>query len=313
MPVLSARVRPVTVAGLLRLRATESADREAYLFLADGEVEGERLTWGELDRRARAIASALRASLRPGDRALLLYPPGLDFVAAFFGCLYAGVVAVPAYPPRPNDRTLDRLRAVARDAEPSAALTTASILALASRTPELAVARWIATDTLEALDTLDEDLPEDPEALAFLQYTSGSTSTPKGVMVTHGNLMHNEAAISEAFRQDESSVVVGWLPLYHDMGLIGNVLQPLHAGSRAVLMAPAAFLQRPRRWLEAISRHHATTSGGPSFAYELCVRRIPPEQREGLDLRSWRLAFNGAEPVRADTMERFAEAFAPCG
>ncbi|HEX3526027.1 MAG TPA: amino acid adenylation domain-containing protein [Thermoanaerobaculia bacterium] len=313
MPVLSARVRPVTVAGLLRLRAAESADREAYLFLADGEADGERLTWGELDRRARAISRALRASLRPSDRALLLYPPGLDFVAAFFGCLYAGVVAVPAYPPRPNDRTLDRLRAVARDAEPSAALTTASLLALAGRAPELAGARWIATDTLEAPDTLDEDLPEDPEALAFLQYTSGSTSTPKGVMVTHANLMHNEAAISEAFRQDESSVVVGWLPLYHDMGLIGNVLQPLHAGSRAVLMAPAAFLQRPRRWLEAISRHRATTSGGPSFAYELCVRRIPPEQRAGLDLRSWRLAFNGAEPVRADTMERFAAAFAPCG
>src|SRR6185369_6010238 len=174
------------------------------------------------------------------------------------------------------------------------------------------------TDALaEAPEILEQDLPEDPEALAFLQYTSGSTSTPKGVMVTHANLMHNEAMIGQAFQQSADSVVVGWLPLYHDMGLIGNVLQPLHAGCRCVLMAPAAFLQRPRRWLEAVSRYggtsEGTTSGGPSFAYELCVRRIPPEQREGLDLRSWRVAFNGAEPVRAETMARFAEAFAPCG
>jgi amino acid adenylation domain-containing protein len=298
-----------TMTGMLRCRAVERPEREAFLFLADGEREEARLTYEELDRRARAIALNLRESLEPGDRALLLYPPGLELIAAFFGCLYAGVVAVPAYPPRPGDRSQSRLRAIARDAEPRAALTTQGF---AARVPELGALHWIATETLETPEGLD--LPEpDPESIALLQYTSGSTATPKGVMVTHANLLHNEAMIGQAFRQDEGSVVVGWLPLYHDMGLIGNVLQPIHAGARCVLMSPTVFLQRPRRWLEAISRYRGTTSGGPNFAYELCLRKIPPEQREGLDLSSWRVAFNGAEPVRAETLERFAEAFASCG
>ena len=311
--MISRQLRPATLASLLGFRAAERPEGEAYLFLADGGEEAARLTWGELDGRARAIAVALRESLAPGDRALLLYPPGLEFVAAFVGCLQAGVIAVPAYPPRPHDRSQARLRAIARDAEPRAALTTSTIVAaLASAPlPELAAVRFIAT---EELGESGADLPEpDPESVAFLQYTSGSTAVPKGVMVTHANLVHNERMIGEAFAQDENSVVVGWLPLYHDMGLIGNVLQPLHAGARCVLMSPVSFLQRPLRWLEAISRYRATTSGGPSFAYELCARRIPAAQREGLDLSSWRVAFNGAEPVRAATLERFVEAFAPCG
>ncbi|MEA2563442.1 MAG: hypothetical protein QOH06_4946 [Acidobacteriota bacterium] len=306
--MIASEVRHATLAGLLKARAAESPDREAYVFLADGELEAERLTWGELDVRARAVAWALSQSVPPGERVLLLYPPGLDFVAAFFGCLYAGVVAVPAYPPRLNDRSQSRLRAIAADATPKAALTTKSI---AERVPELPGVRWIATDGLNG--TAPELADPDPDAVAFLQYTSGSTSTPKGVMVTHANLVHNERMIGQAFAMDEDSVVVGWLPLYHDMGLIGNVLQPLHAGARCVLMSPVAFLQRPRRWLEAIHRYRGTTSGGPNFAYELCVRKIPPAEREGLDLSSWRVAFNGAEPVRAHTLEAFAQAFAPCG
>ncbi len=320
-PAVWPGVRPTTLAGLLRARAAERPERTAFTFLADGEVEGARLTYGELDRRAQAVAHTLRESLQPGDRALLLYPPGLDFIAAFFGCLYAGVVAVPAYPPRLNDRVQTRLRAIARDAELRAALTTSALFAaaidrdgFAARVPELAAVRWIPTDALGGSNLPDIELAEpDPGSIAFLQYTSGSTATPKGVMVTHANLLHNEGMIGEAFRQDEDSVVVGWLPLYHDMGLIGNVLQPLHAGGRCVLMAPVAFLQKPLRWLQAIHRYRGTTSGGPNFAYELCVRRIPPEQREGLDLSCWRVAYNGAEPVRAETLERFAEAFAPCG
>jgi amino acid adenylation domain-containing protein len=309
-----------TLAGLLRSRAAERPDRVAYIFLADGEVEAERLTWAELDARAGAVAAALAQTVAPGERALLLYPPGLDFVTAFFGCLYAGVVAVPAYPPRPNDRSQSRLRSIARDAEPRAALTTAAILAgvegprgLLTIAPELAAMRFIPTDTL-AVGGADAHLAEpDPESIAFLQYTSGSTSTPKGVMVTHANLLHNERMIGAAFGMDEDSIVVGWLPLYHDMGLIGNVLQPLHAGGRCVLMSPVAFLQKPMRWLEAISRFRGTTSGGPNFAYELCARKATPEALAGLDLSSWRVAFNGAEPVRAATLERFAAAFAPCG
>jgi amino acid adenylation domain-containing protein len=312
--LLRPEVRPSTLAGLLQARVAEQPDREAYLFLGDGEIETERLTWGELDGRARAIATALLESVKPGGRALLLYPPGLEFVAAFFGCLYAGVVAVPAYPPRLNDRSQSRLQSIARDASPGAALTTTSIAAaagvLSERVPELAGSRWIATDALPPAAG-SRSFPEpDPASIAFLQYTSGSTAAPKGVMVTHANLVHNERMIGQAFAMDEDSVVVGWLPLYHDMGLIGNVLQPLHAGARCVLMSPVSFLQRPRRWLEAIDRYRGTTSGGPNFAYELCLRKASPED---LDLSSWRLAFNGAEPVRASTLERFAEVFAPSG
>src|SRR4051794_33601839 len=326
-PTVGSAAGAATIAGLLRARAAERPAQVAFTFLADGEAEGGSLTYGELDRRAAGVAAALAASVPPGERALLLYPPGLDFIVAFFGCLYAGVVAVPAYPPRPNDRSQSRLRAIAHDATPRAALTTAAILAgaveprgLLAVAPELGGLRWIATDPLVGplvgSSSGGEGSPAfepDPESLAFLQYTSGSTAAPKGVMVTHANLLHNERMIGAAFDMDESAVVVGWLPLYHDMGLIGNVLQPLHAGGRCVLMSPVAFLQRPLRWLEAISRFRGTVSGGPNFAYELCLRKATPEALLGLDLASWRVAFNGAEPVRAATLERFAAAFAPCG
>jgi amino acid adenylation domain-containing protein len=298
-----------------RRQAQQRPERTAFRFLANGEQEQDALTYSELDRRARSIAAQLQALKLRGERALLLYPQGLEFIAAFFGCLYAGVAAVPAYPPRPR-REDPRLRSIARDARPAVVLTTSALLAgaaqLIERAPELAETRWLATDAVPADGSWDGQGPR-PEDLAFLQYTSGSTASPKGVMVSHGNLVHNERMIQAAFGQDEESVVVGWLPLYHDMGLIGNVLQPLWTGGTCVLMAPAAFLQRPRRWLEAISRYRATTSGGPDFSYDLCVRRIGPDEREGLDLASWRVAFNGAEPVRAGSLERFAEAFAPCG
>ncbi len=326
--IVRSEVRPRTLAGLLRARAAEHPDRAAYLFVSAGPAGGgpasedavERLTWGELDRRARAIAASLAAAAPPGERALLLYPPGLDFVVAFFACLYTGAVAVPAYPPRLNDRSQARLRSIVRDARPRAALTTGALAAqapaLVERVPELAAVRFLATDPAScnrAPGELPSLRPPEPAALAFLQYTSGSTSAPKGVMVTHANLLHNERMIGEAFEVDADSVVVGWLPLHHDMGLIGNVLQPLHAGAQAVLMSPVAFLQRPRRWLEAIDRYRGTIAGGPNFAYDLCVRKVPPAEREGLDLSSWRVAFNGAEPVRAGTLERFAAAFAPQG
>jgi len=319
----SALREPVTETSLVRVlreRALEHPERPAYAFLADGEVEESRLSFGELDLRARALGARLQQMGLAGERALLLYPPGLELVSAFLGCLYGGVVAVPAYPPR-SPRMLPRLRAIAGDARPAVVLTTADALsqveALAGRLPEMAGSRWLASD---GLGTEAEDLAAqwcDPEidagSLAFLQYTSGSTATPKGVMVSHGNLLHNEEMIRQAFGQSERSVIVGWLPLHHDMGLIGNVLQPLYTGASCVLMSPVAFLQRPSRWLRAISRYRATTSGGPSFAYELCVRKIPAAERHSLDLSSWQVAFNGAEPVRAETLERFAEAFAPCG
>ncbi|MEA2691749.1 MAG: hypothetical protein QOJ16_1136, partial [Acidobacteriota bacterium] len=306
-----------TLVDLLRSRAADAADRTEYLFLANGEVESERLSAAALDARARAIAARLAETAAAGDRALLLFPPGLDFIAAFFGCLYAGVIAVPAYPPRPG-RGGERLAAIAGSCRPAAVLTTAELLgrlrAGATDAAGLAAARWLAVDAVATeAGELWRDPGVGPETAAFLQYTSGSTAEPKGVVVTHGNLLHNERMIQEGFGQSAASVIVGWLPLHHDMGLIGNVLQPLYCGARCILMSPLAFLQRPEVWLRAISRYRATTSGGPNFAYELCLRKVGEAARAELDLASWSVAYNGAEPVRAETLERFAAAFAPAG
>jgi amino acid adenylation domain-containing protein len=321
----------------LRRRAREHPERTAYIFLQDGETEADRRTYADLDARASDLSTRLLArGAEPGDRALLLYPPGLDFVDAFFGCLYAGVIAVPCYPPRPG-REQPRLKSILADAGARFALCTAAIAGkletLAADDPVIAGlvlepsppffvgevaplsrSAWGEGGTRGGGDGGGGGGRTVREAdIAFLQYTSGSTSTPKGVMVTHANLVFMERLIADVFEQGEESVVVGWLPVYHDMGLIGNVLQPLWLGATCVLMAPVAFLRRPRRWLEAISRYRATTSGGPSFAYELCAEKIPPGDRHGLDLSSWRVAFNGAEPVRAAALESFSSAFAPSG
>ena len=308
---------PKTLVELLRLRAERQPDQIAYTFLRDGEVEEANLTYRELDLRARSIAQMLRGMEASGGKALLLYPAGLEFIAAFFGCLYAQVVAVPVYQPRLR-RTLDRLVSIAADCNPSVVLTTEEIWSkakpLIARTPEMQSLPWQSTDNCGnelAKEWSNPGMASD--TLALLQYTSGSTSAPKGVMITHDNLLHNEAMIQSVFKQDEHALIVGWLPHYHDMGLIGNVIQPLYAGARSVLMSPTVFLQAPVRWLETISRYRATTSGGPNFAYELCLRKVTDEQRQRLDLSSWEVAFNGAEPIRAETLERFASAFASCG
>ncbi len=306
-----------TLVDLLRFRATQQPDRLAYTFLIDGEVEGDTFTYAQLDQKARAIAAHLQDRGVAGHRALLLYPSGLDYIAAFFGCLYAGVIAVPAYPPRRN-RSLERVDSIVADAQATVVLSTQPILDMMERHfaehAELGVLHQIPTDTLNVAHADAWQSPAiDGETLAFLQYTSGSTGTPKGVMVSHANLLHNESLIQSAFQTHADAKVLGWLPMYHDMGLIGTVLQPLYAGMPCVLMAPVAFLQKPVRWLKAISEHRATISGGPDFAYALCARKITPEQCEGLDLSSWDVAFNGAEPVRAETLDAFTNAFAPYG
>ncbi len=306
---------------LLRNHAQNLSDKTAFTFLQDGETVAGMLSYAELDQRARAIAAKLQAQGVAGDRALLLYPPGLDFVAAFFGCLYAGCVAVPAYPPRAN-RSFERLQSIITDAEAQFALTTGEL-------KEKLAGKLIRADSTEiqCVATDDESMggvagianwveawnvtAPASNQLAFLQYTSGSTGTPKGVMVSHGNLIHNSELINEGFRHHDNGL--SWLPPYHDMGLIGGVLQPLYVGSSMILMPPVSFLQRPLRWLQAVSKHRVITTGGPNFAFELCAKQITAEQKAGLDLSHWEVAFTGAEPVRSHTLDQFAEAFAECG
>ena len=304
----------ISLSNILTDRAQNQSEKQAYIFLQDGEKESASLTYGELDNLARRIASHLQSF--KGERALLLYHSGLEFITAFFGCLYAGVIAVPVYPPRRNQK-LSRLLSIVNDAQPKLALTTTSILADIeqkwTREPELAQLQLFATDTIESQNQDFAPISVTSDSLAFLQYTSGSTGNPKGVMVTHGNIIHNQQIIQTAFGHSEKSIVTGWLPLFHDMGLIGNVLQPMYLGITCILMPPVAFLQKPIRWLKAISKYRATTSGGPNFAYDLCIKKIQPEDLANLDLSSWDLAFNGAEPIRAEILEQFSQKFAACG
>ncbi len=270
------------------------------------------ITYAALLDRTRAVAAWLHANSRPGDRVILLFPPGLDFISAFLGCLYAGRVAVPLYPPRPNQKRF-QFGGVLGDCGATVALTRMSDLALISSllSAQHSGLRLAAGDDLPA--ACPEPLRLSEDSLAFLQYTSGSTGTPKGVMVSHGNLIANAATIAEAFQTGPDDVCVSWLPLYHDMGLIGAVVQAIFRGFTSVLMAPASFVRDPFFWLETIHRYGATLAGGPNFCYAHCLSRVSPERLAGLDLSRWRVAFNGAEPVRAETLDRFAAVFAPVG
>lgn len=296
---------------------TEQTPNGAAFYSFDGEGEEIRLSYADLDRRARAIAARLIGLGLQGERVLLLYPPGLDFVTGFMGCLYAGITAIPAYPPRRN-RYMSRIDAISKDAQAKAALTVADVAdrveGLLVDAPSLQAAKWIATDQISD-DGASEWEPPSIEAnsLAVLQYTSGSTGDPKGVMLSHNNIIHNCRLIVGAFEADVNAVGMSWLPTYHDMGLVGGVLMPLFIGRPNVHMSPMSFLQKPVRWLRAISKYNVTISGGPNFAYDLCVDKITDDELEGLDLSSWLVAFNGAEPIRSTTLEAFIERFSPVG
>jgi acyl-CoA synthetase (AMP-forming)/AMP-acid ligase II/acyl carrier protein len=301
---------------LLRRRASALGDKQAFCFISgDGSPE-VAITYRQLDERARAIAGQLQALAPRGARAILLYPPGLDFVGAFFGCLYAGIMAVPIASPG-RGRFAWSAESIVEASKPSLVLSTARHYeeAIAPRAPRaLLERRWVATEQIGAdAGNSWQDPRIDGRDMAFLQYTSGSTSAPKGVMLSHGNLLHNAAIIRRAFGNRHESSAVFWLPLYHDMGLIGGVIQPIHCAGSCTLISPVAFLQRPALWLETISRTGATVAGGPDFAFDLCARKGRAEDRSGLDLSQWEVAFVGAERIRAQTLQRFAEAFAPCG
>jgi acyl transferase domain-containing protein/acyl-CoA synthetase (AMP-forming)/AMP-acid ligase II/acyl carrier protein len=307
-----------TLVELLSRRVQEAPQATATIFLADGERQEEVFTHAELERAAQRIAAHLREEgVAAGARALLLYPPGLDYIAAFFGCLYAGVIAVPAYPPLLN-RPSSQLTTFVANATPAIALTIDAIVALreqlAAQEPALATLRWTATDTLAQGAERDVPTPRvRPQTIAFIQYSSGSTATPKGVILSHENLLVNTRAMCERAELGVDTRTVSWLPPYHDAGLIGKILTPLVGGFPGVLMSPIAFLQEPARWLRAIERYRATCSAAPNFGYELAVRKTTPEQRAALDLSSWRRAMNTGEPIRAQTLRRFAAAFAPAG
>ena len=303
-----------TLVELLQHRASATPDALAYSFLGSKHEE-QRCTYGELQARALAVAARLRGAVKEDDRVLVCHLPGLDYVAAFYGCLYAGAIAVPVYPPQ-YYKSFDRIRSIIDDARPRAALTSATIIAkLGAHVDTTAGSEldWIVTEDLAGAGGSATPVPRRREAIAFLQYTSGSTSEPKGVMLSHANLLDNLRAIQANFHSHPRSVGCIWLPPYHDMGLIGGILQPLYAGFPVYLMSPMAFVLRPAKWLEAITRFRATISGGPNFAFDLCVARIKPEQMHGLDLSSWEVAFCGAEPIRAATLEAFRARFEPVG
>lgn len=302
---------------LARYRAGAGKDCVGFIYLQDGETPSDQLTYEDLDSRARAIAATLQSQCAVGERVLLLYPSGLEFMCAFFGCLYAGCVAIPAYPPRRN-RHDARLEGIVIDASPVIVLTTRDIADTCGKKGEaddaLYSVPWIATDYNEASGAqLWQEYNPAPDSTAFIQYTSGSTSQPKGVCVSHFNLLHNLEDMHLGCAHDNDSVMVTWLPIHHDLGLIYGALQPLYRGFPCYMMPPASFLQRPLRWLEAISRFKGTHSAAPNFAFDLCVRAIEEDEVSRLDLSSMRMVLNAAEPIRAISIQRFFAHFANAG
>jgi acyl-CoA synthetase (AMP-forming)/AMP-acid ligase II len=313
---MHAEVKPASLVEVLERRTAEHPAATALIFVPE-RGEPQHLSYAELHDRARALAESLIGRAGPGERAILLFPPGLEFVVAYFGCLAAGVIAVPLMVPR---RTADRdsSAAIVADCSPAIAMTTRDLM---ERRPD--VAERFTTKDLNWLTVsiageppcgADTALPRpSPIDIALLQYTSGSTSAPKGVVVGHDNLLANLEMIRIAMSNAWRSTFVSWVPHYHDMGLMMGVMQPLYLGGTSVLMSPAAFMQRPLNWLRLIHQYRAEFACGPNFAYDLCASRFRAEDMQGVDLSCWKLALNGAEPVQADTLERFSRTFAPYG
>ncbi len=303
-----------SLVALLARRAETQADDRAYLFLSDRGEEEAVLTFRELHDAASALAARLAAATRRGDRALLVFPPGVEFLIAFFGCLIAGVIAVPMMPPR-RQSARDASAGIIANCEPAIALTGAAFATRADLRERFAREQlpWLTVDLTPAGPPATGLPRPEPHDIAFLQYTSGSTSDPKGVAVSHANLLANLEMIRLSLGTSRQSTYVNWVPLYHDMGLILNALQTLYVGALCVLMAPNAFMQRPLNWLRAIHRYRAEVGCSPNFGYDLCVSRYRADQMEGVDLSSWKVALNGAEPVHAATIQRFTETFAGHG
>lgn len=305
---------PESFVDVLRETAQGARSGNGYTFLRDGEHDAQRLSYAQLERRALALAARLVERGAARERVMIILPAGLDYLVAFFGCLSAGAVAVPLAPPEATrpEPALAQARRVAAQSRPRLLLTSVELSDTLASIPA-PLERLVVDGAAEAAELGFRPPPLGGDALAMLQYTSGSTAEPKGVALSHANLLANARAITKAFGVTPSSRGVCWLPPHHDMGLLGGILQPLVLGAETALMSPQAFLQRPLRFLEAITRFRATTCGGPTFAYDLLARRVPDSAKAALDLSCWEVAFCGAEPVRAETLDAFAAAFAGCG
>lgn len=308
----------LTLPEIIQARASHTPDKIAYIFLKDGEDDAETATYKQLYDAAKAIASRLLSLNAKGERALMLFPPGMDFIKALYGCFLAGVVAVPAYPPRKN-RSLDRIKLLVEDSGAKIVLSVSDIQDFSLRAfadmETLQHMQWITIDDNETtlpIDLTELSLPL-PSDTAILQYTSGSTGMPKGVIVTHQNIVRNLEFLRQSFRLTPKSVSVSWLPGFHDMGLIEGILEPAYAGFTAIQMPPVAFIQKPARWFKAITKYKATHTGAPNFAFELSVNGISEDERKTLDLSSIDTFYSGAEPVRKETLERFIDTFSSCG
>lgn len=321
MSQLSTPSKFATLIDLLRYRAEHQPDQLAYQFLRDGKTEANCYTYQQLDQHARAIAACLQQVNAQGERALLLYPQGVEVVAAFCGCLYAGVIAIPVPPPDAGrmKRALPRLLEIVKDANASLVLSNQRIIELLKSNEEIVSTQfkqmtWLNTEQLDLCQAEQWQNPQmEQSALAYLQYTSGSTSVPKGVMLSHRNLMHHSAYLQRACGYSPDGATVTWMPYFHDYGLVEGLIQPLYTGVPCYVMSPLAFVKRPQRWLEAISKYRATHSQAPNFAYDQCVRRVKPAKREGLDLSCWKAAGNAAEPINPRVMREFEDAYAAYG
>lgn len=309
---------------IIQHRAEKNPDALAYKFLTDGENKEENITNTELFERISAYASKLQEYTKPGDRVLLLFPPSLDYIISFYSCLFAGVIAVPAYPP--DTRNISRIQTIINDADAQLALSNSDIIAKyannkisdnSEHTQKINDIKWLCFNDVGNGQIINsKKVTVDNGSVAFLQYTSGSTNNPKGVMVTHQNIIANCHVTNVSFKIDPSGCVISWLPPFHDMGLIGGILQPVYAGVPGILMSPMSFLKRPVRWLNAITKYSLLgpiSSGAPNFAYDLCVQRITEDQIDMLDLTNWRIAFSGAEQVRSYTLEKFHQKFKRVG
>jgi acyl-CoA synthetase (AMP-forming)/AMP-acid ligase II/acyl carrier protein len=306
-----------TLPEVLQMRAKQTPDKMAFNFLNDGDDDEEKITYRELDASARSIAVRLLSVARRGERALMLFPPGMDFIRALYGCLYAGVIAVPAYPPRKN-RSLERIRLMVVDSGASVVMSTGEIFAGSEKNfqdvEELRSLPWVVIDKTAMTGISGEFMIDlNPGETALLQYTSGSTGLPKGVMVAHSNIMRNCDFIRCSFGFSQQTIGVSWLPSFHDMGLVGQIFQPVFTGFTSVLMPPVAFLQKPIRWMKAFSKYRGTMGGAPNFAFDLLANNTTPEEREGLDLSSIKTIYCGAEPIRKSTFDRFTDVYKAYG